>query len=119
MVPKSTCSCSGNVRRIQYTFNNTDITEYQPAPCFIDWPEATYQGQVEWNIAHCPNVTEGTFDVVVSVWNPLDGWISSVVTTVEVLERIGPIHIDDFLIVTDHVRARIQLNSKIPFPLTD
>ena len=94
---------SGNVRRIQYTFNTTDPTVYQPPPCVIDWPKDTFSGQVEWNIGHCPNLTEAVYDVVVSAWNPLDGWISSQVTQVEVLERIGPIHIDDYLIVTDHV----------------
>ena len=47
--------------------------------------------------------TEGTYDVVMSVFNPLDGWVSSKATTVEVLSSIGPIVIDDFLIVSDYV----------------
>lgn len=47
----------GNVRRVQYTFNNTDPDEYQPPPCFVDWPMPdTFTGQKEWEIGHCPNV---------------------------------------------------------------
>lgn len=44
------------------------------------------------------------YDMVVSAWNPIDGWISSDPTRVSIIERIGPIHINDFLILTDHVR---------------
>ncbi len=38
-----------------------------------------------------------------SVFNPIDGWVSSKKTTVEVISSIGPIVIDDFLIVSDYV----------------
>lgn len=93
---------AGSVRRIQYTFNNTVPGEYQPPPCKVDWPAKTFEGQVEWEIGHCGNLSEGIYDVVVSTWNPLDGWMSSKPTKMEVLEQIGPITIDDFLIVTDH-----------------
>lgn len=36
-----------------------------------------------------------------SAWNPIDNWVSSKPTQLEVLERVGPITIDDFLIVSD------------------
>ena len=67
-----------------------------------------------WIIHHCPNVSEGTYDVMVSVWNPLDGFRHSAPTVIKVMERIGPIWIDDFQMVTDHVRKRKNrsLNSK-------
>ena len=48
--------------------------------------------------------SEGTYDVVMSAWNPVDGWFSAKATVVEVLSRIGPITIDDFLILSDYVR---------------
>ena len=38
-----------------------------------------------------------------SAWNPVDGWFSAKATRVEVLSRIGPITIDDFLILSDMV----------------
>jgi hypothetical protein len=38
-----------------------------------------------------------------SAWNPIDGWMSSKPTQVEVLERVGPIQIDDYLILSDMV----------------
>ncbi len=49
---------SGNVRRIQYTFNNTDPDPdaYQPPPCFIDWPDGTFTGTKYWTIKHCPEL---------------------------------------------------------------
>ena len=67
-----------------------------------------------WIIHHCPNVSEGTYDVMVSVWNPLDGFRHSAPTVIKVMERIGPIWIDDFQMVTDHVRKwqNRTLNSK-------
>ena len=43
--------------------------------------------------------------MVVSAWNPIDGWMSSRKTQMEVLARIGPITIDDKLIVTDKVKT--------------
>lgn len=46
---------------------------------------------------------EGTYDVVLSAWNPLDNWLSSRSTRVEVLEKVGPVHIDDKLVVSDMV----------------
>ena len=39
-----------------------------------------------------------------SAWNPVDDWFSAKKTRVEVLSRIGPITIDDFLILSDWVR---------------
>ena len=39
-----------------------------------------------------------------SAWNPIDGWISSKPSKMEVLARVGPITIDDYLIVSDNVR---------------
>ena len=47
--------------------------------------------------------TEDTYDLLLSVWNPLMGWVSSKPTVVEVLERVGPITIDDFRILSDYV----------------
>lgn len=56
---------SGSVRRIAYTFNNTDTTTtdpvpYNPPPCAIDWPEMAYEGKYHWIISHCPNVVRNT-----------------------------------------------------------
>ena len=48
--------------------------------------------------------TEATYDVVMSAWNPIDGWVSSKPSKMEVLARVGPITIDDYLIVSDSVR---------------
>ena len=48
--------------------------------------------------------TEATYDVVMSAWNPIDGWVSSKPSQMEVLARVGPITIDDYLIVSDSVR---------------
>ena len=42
--------------------------------------------------------------MVMSAWNPVDDWFSANKTRVEVLSRIGPITIDDFLILSDWVR---------------
>lgn len=44
--------------------------------------------------------------MMMSAWNPIDGWLSSKPTTVEVLERIGPITIDDGGKITDAVSAK-------------
>ncbi len=44
------------MRRIQYTFNNTDSEGYQPPPCFRDWPEKTFEGSKYWTIDHCPEL---------------------------------------------------------------
>ena len=41
--------------------------------------------------------------MTVSAWNPVDDWLVSTNVTVEVLERIEPIDIDDFRIVTNQV----------------
>ena len=38
-----------------------------------------------------------------SAWNPIDGWVSSKPSKMEVLARVGPITIDDYLIVSDSV----------------
>ena len=48
--------------------------------------------------------TEATYDVVMSAWNPIDGWVSSKPSKMEILARVGPITIDDYLIVSDNVR---------------
>jgi hypothetical protein len=53
---------TGTVRRIQYTMNNTNIEGYQPPPCYVDWPEGTFDGTVSWVIGHCPDVVS-TFSV--------------------------------------------------------
>ena len=39
-----------------------------------------------------------------SAWNPIDGWVSSKPSKMEILARVGPITIDDYLIVSDNVR---------------
>jgi hypothetical protein len=49
-------SFQGTARRIQYTFNNTAIGGYQPPPCFMDWPDGTLTGTLNWIIGHCPNL---------------------------------------------------------------
>ena len=38
-----------------------------------------------------------------SAWNPIDGWVSSKPSKMEALARVGPITIDDYLIVSDSV----------------
>ena len=55
-IQQSEIKFTGTVRRIQYTFNNTNDKGYQPPPCFIDWPEGTLTGKVQWVIGHCPNM---------------------------------------------------------------
>ena len=52
-----------------------------------------------------------------SAWNPIDGWVSSKPSKMEVLARVGPITIDDYLIVSDSVsnnysdyKVRLGLN---------
>ena len=45
-----------------------------------------------------------------SAWNPIDGWVSSKPSQMEVLARVGPITIDDYLIVSDSVRPFINLD---------
>ena len=42
-----------------------------------------------------------------SAWNPIDGWVSSKPSKMEILARVGPITIDDYLIVSDNVRKFI------------
>ena len=103
-VPYFNMSLEGTPRRVQFTFNNTDIEEYQPPPCFVDWPDGALDGVKRFSIKHCPNISEGLYDVVMSAWNPVDGWFSAKPTKVEVLSRIGPITIDDFLVLSDMVR---------------
>ena len=44
-----------------------------------------------------------------SAWNPIDGWVSSKPSKLEVLARVGPIKIDDYLIVSDNVRILTQI----------
>ena len=91
----------GTPRRVQYTFNNTDENEYQPPPCFVDWPEGAIEGDSKFSVGHCPNISEGTYDVSISAWNPVDGWFTKS-TIVEVLSRVGPVTVDDFLILSDY-----------------
>lgn len=113
---------TGDVSRIQYTFNNTDPEGYWPVPCKVDFPEKI--GENQWVINHCPNIvrlwvakttnivlclefsqSEGTYNVQVSAFNPLDGWFSTEEVIVEVLSRCGPITIDDYTIITDAVSS--------------
>ena len=48
----------GTARRIQYTLNNTDVSGYNPPPCFHDWPPTTDSTGApwKWTISHCPNL---------------------------------------------------------------
>ena len=110
----------GTPRRIQFTFNNTDTTAYQPPPCFIDWPEGAIDGESKFSIGHCPNISEGTYDMTISAWNPADsqlggmddsGWFYKT-TKVEVLARVGPIQVDDFLILSDYNETK-RFNVKL------
>ncbi len=55
--------------------------------------------------------TEGTYLVVMSVWNPINDWISTKPTKFEVLEGIGPITISDHLITTDKVQSSLRFES--------
>ena len=55
-----------------------------------------------WEIENCGNVTEGSYQVQIGAWNPIDDWMwLDKSFTVEVLERIGPIFIDDFNQIND------------------
>ena len=91
--------------------NNTEVDGYNPPPCAVDWPDSAYKDRYTWIIHHCPNVSEGTYEVMMSVWNPLDGFKHSQPTVIKVMERIGPIWIDDFQRVTDS-------NETKPFVIT-
>ena len=53
-MPYFNMSLEGTPRRVQYTFNNTDISAYQPPPCFVDWPEGVLEKR--FSISHCPNI---------------------------------------------------------------
>ena len=55
-VPYFNMSLEGTPRRVQYTFNNTDLAGYQPPPCYIDWPEGALDGMKRFSISHCPNI---------------------------------------------------------------
>ena len=112
---------SGTPRRIAYRFNNTDSEGYNPEDCYIDWPldnlmapcihktcpnqdeaYAIFEPKLNWDIMNCPNITEGVYKVNLGAWNPLDEWMwLDKEYTVEVLERIGPIFIDDFNVIND------------------
>jgi len=60
-----------------------------------------------WSIEHCSNVTEDTYIVQIGAWNPLDGWVwMDKPYTVEVLESIGPIFIDDYQIINDRNESK-------------
>ena len=52
--------------------------------------------------------TEGEYEATLSAFNPLDGWYSSKTATVEVLEPIGPIAIDDGSQYTDKVNLQLK-----------
>ena len=114
---------SGTPRKIAYSFNSTqEEGGYNPDFCYIDWPPGNlmkpctwktcpdqlvaYTGfvrQMNWEIENCPNITEGTYNVQLGAWNPLDDWMWLEKSfLVEVLERIGPIYIDDYNIINDH-----------------
>ena len=54
--------------------------------------------------------TEGEYEATLSAFNPLDGWYSSKTATVEVLEPIGPIAIDDGSQYTDKVNLQSKGN---------
>ena len=47
--------------------------------------------------------------MVASVWNPIDGWVSSKSTKVEVIEKVGPFYLDDFGVVSDAVNDFVPL----------
>lgn len=60
-----------------------------------------------WQIEHCANVTEDTYIVQIGAWNPLDDWMwLEKPYKVEVLERIGPIFIDDFNTINDRNESK-------------
>lgn len=60
-VPYFNMTLEGTPRRIQYTFNNTDISEYQPPPCYVDWPSGAIEGLKRFSISHCPNIVSYQF----------------------------------------------------------
>ena len=111
----------GTPRMIAYNFSNLDPAGFNPEMCYVDWPpdnlmspctwtscqdqEARYSGftpKLVWDIRNCKNVTEDTYNVTLGAWNPLDGWMwLDKPFKVEVLERIGPIFIEDFSVITD------------------
>ena len=112
----------GTPRKIAYKFNNTRKDGYNPPDlCFVDWPPenlmppcfwkscpdqeddyAAFSPRLSWDIEHCGNISEDTYNVQIGAWNPLDGWLwMQKPFTVEVLETIGPIIIDDFNIIND------------------
>ena len=80
---------------------------------------ASFQPRLAWDIEHCENITEDTYNVQVSgqfinqynsiltliklgAWNPLDDWLwLEKPCLVEVLEGIGPIRVDDFRVIND------------------
>ena len=43
----------GTARRIQYTLNNTDVSGYNPPPCFHDWPPTTDSTGAPWKWTIC------------------------------------------------------------------
>ena len=63
---------------------------------------AGFDQKLNWVIENCGNLTEDTYTVQLGAWNPLDGWVwLEKPFVVEVLERIGPIEINDFAIIND------------------
>ena len=63
---------------------------------------SSFEPQLSWEIRHCSNITEDEYEVQMAAWNPLDGWLElDKPIRVEVLERIGPIIIDDLGIISD------------------
>ena len=123
----------GTPRRIKYSFKNLNISTeapasgYDPPDCYIDWPpnnlmkSCNYQGctkqaakdyqafspQLSWEVRHCSNITEDEYEVQMAAWNPLDGWIQlDKPFRVEVLERVGPIQIDDLGIISDRNQVK-------------
>ena len=58
---------------------------------------------IQYESFHAPKQTEDTYTVTLSAWNPIDSWVSSKPTLMEVLSSIGPITINDFSVINDAV----------------
>ena len=112
----------GTPRKIAYSFNSTaGVDGYNPEFCYVDWPPdnlmepcaykscpdqnvayASFSPKLIWAIDNCENISEGTYNVQLGAWNPLDDWLwLDKSQLVEVLSRIGPIFIDDFNTIND------------------
>lgn len=60
---------------------------------------------MKYMLIYCnPFQTEGSYTVMVGVYNPMDGWVMfPEPIALEVVARAGPIFIDDFALITDFV----------------